>query len=154
MSLLSRKFILEFYYDPNVPPSQNVRCDIKNVLEILSHLSKKETKWSMGQSEKPSLHVSSHTYDWEYEVILKDTSKMSEEMIKKIYFTKANVAAIMKKCDIATVFGTKENEGNFFGKEVPALLVYKDSNFGYPQEIYPRNEKGSIITIEEYLSSL
>jgi len=154
MSLLNREFILEFYYDPNVSPSQNVRCDIKKILEILSHLSNKETKWSMGQPEKPSLHVSSSTYNWEYEVILKDTSKISEEMIKKIYFTKANVAAVMKKYDIAMVFGTKENDAAFFGKEVPALLVYKDSNFGYPQEVYPRNEKGSIITIEEYLSSL
>mgnify|MGYP001082692442 CR=1 FL=1 len=69
-------------------------------------------------------------------------------------FTKASVAAVMKKYDVSTVFGTKENEGAFFGRKVPALLVYKDSNFGYPQEVYPRNEKGSIITIEEYLSSL
>lgn len=154
MSLLSRKFILEFYYDPNVSPSQIVRCDVKNVLEALSHLSNKETKWGIRQSEKPSLHVSSATYDWEYEVILKDTSKMSEETIKKIYFTKANVAAAIKKYEIAMVFGTRENEGAFFGKEVPALLVYKDSNFGYPQEVYPRNEIGDIVTIEEYLSSL
>jgi len=60
-------------------------------------------------------------------------------------FTKASVAAVMKKYDVSTVFGTKENEGAFFGREVPALLVYKDSNFGIRKKFIHEMKKAVLL---------
>ncbi len=151
MSLI-RKYIFEFYYDPNVTTSQKIKCDIKRVLELLDKISKTEKKWKMTRSERPTLAISSSTYDWKYETKLRDTSKLSKDALKRIYFTKAAVTAMMKKYDVKTVFGTEEKEADFFGKEVPALLIYKDSNFGYPRDVIPRIEKNKLVVIEEYLS--
>jgi len=135
MSLLRRKTVFEFYYDPSVVPSQNIRCNTENILVMLGHISKKKTG------------------DHEYEFRLKDTGKLSKEEIKHIYLTKAMVPAAMKKYEIEKVFGTKE-KAIFFGKEVPVILVYKDSTFGYPSDIYPHIEKNKLITIEDYLAAL
>jgi len=103
---------------------------------MLDNLSKKETG------------------NYEYESKPKDTSKLSKEEIKRIYLTKAIIPAAIKKYEIENVFGAKREEPTFFGKEVPAILVYKNSTFGYPYDIYPHIEKNRLITIEDYLATL
>lgn len=79
-----------------------------------------------------------------------DTSKLAIEELSQAYF-KAVVPSVHKKFRIRKVFGTRKNSGCFFGKQVPALLVFEDKT--YPEDVYPHEEHGRVIEIEEYLKN-
>ena len=57
---------------------------------------------------------------------------------------------VPRKFGIRRVFGTRRRSGCFFGREVPALLVYEDSG-SHPIDVYPQQRLGRTITINEFL---
>jgi hypothetical protein len=81
-----------------------------------------------------------------------DVSKMSDEQIGHTY-VEATIPSVYKKYKIRQVFGSRKNSGWLFGKQVPALLVY-DDGAKYPSDVYPHDNRGREVTIEEFLNSL
>jgi len=81
-----------------------------------------------------------------------DTALLPDETIYKAYVD-AWTPSIAKKFGIRRVFGTRRRSGCYFGREVPALLVYEDDSES-PIDIYPREELGRTVTIEEFLTDL
>ena len=78
-----------------------------------------------------------------------DTSKLSESERTDAYF-QAVAPSVLKKYRIRQVFGSRRNSGWLFGKGVPALTVTQPGN-KYPDDVYPRNERGRIVTIKHFL---
>ncbi|MCS6936973.1 MAG: hypothetical protein RMJ96_03495 [Candidatus Bipolaricaulota bacterium] len=65
-------------------------------------------------------------------------------------YMKAVMPAVLRKYRVRQVFGSKRHPGRFFGKEVPALVVYEN---GHPRDIYPHEENGQVISIKAFLES-
>ena len=83
---------------------------------------------------------------------LADTSRASKEEVHKAY-AKAWPDSVSKKYGIRRVFGTRRRSGCFFGREVPALLVF-ENNRERPVDVYPHEELGRTVTIRDYLQDL
>jgi hypothetical protein len=81
-----------------------------------------------------------------------DTIGLSEDVVYKAY-ADAWLPSVSKKLGIRRVFGTRRRSGCFFGREVPALLVYEDDD-ELPVDVYPREELGRIVPITEFLEEL
>jgi len=81
-----------------------------------------------------------------------DLSTLSEEEQWKLY-NEAVIAAMISKCAIRQVFGSRRRSGWLFGHKVPALLVYRAMP-NYPAEVYPCRRKGQVVTIREFLKKL
>jgi len=79
-----------------------------------------------------------------------DTAGWNKEMIYEVYLNAARVAIFRgyKAYRIRKIFGSARDSGKYFGREVPALLVYDK---GEVIDVYPHEEKGKLITIEEFL---
>jgi hypothetical protein len=80
------------------------------------------------------------------------TSRLSDEEVYQAY-AEAWSPSVSKKFAIRRVFGTRRRSGCFFGKEVPALLVFEDDS-EQPVDIYPREELGRTVTTREFLRKL
>jgi hypothetical protein len=78
-----------------------------------------------------------------------DTNGLSHSSLQEIYID-AVTPSVRKKYGIRRVFGTRRQSGIFFGKQVPALLVY-EAHGRYPTDVYPHVERGRTVTVEEYL---
>jgi hypothetical protein len=83
------------------------------------------------------------------EIEIVDTTTMTEQELYDIY-TEASTPSIRKHLKIRQVFGSQNKSGVFFGRQQPALLVYSDDS-KYPSDVYPHDEDGKRISIEEYL---
>ncbi len=83
------------------------------------------------------------------EIEFVDTSSMAEKELYDVY-TEASTPSVRKHFKIRQIFGSQNKSGAFFGRMQPALLVY-ESNGKYPSDIYPHDENGTRILIEEYL---
>lgn len=81
-----------------------------------------------------------------------DTSQLTEEDRMHAYFDAVG-PSVLKKYKIRQVFGSRRNSGWLFGKDVPALIVV-DSAKQYTEDVYPRNEAGRVVTINEFLQDL
>lgn len=81
-----------------------------------------------------------------------DVSKMTDDEIGHLYI-EATIPSVYKKYKIRQVFGSRRSSGWLFAKHVPALLVYDDAA-KYPSDVYPHDNHGREVTIEEFLSSL
>lgn len=85
-----------------------------------------------------------------------NTSKLSKDELRKVYFGKAYIVSIRKHIGIRRVFGTRRRgSGSFFGREIPALLIYKIGE-EYPSNVYPHQKRGGgpVVTIKDFLGSL
>jgi len=71
-------------------------------------------------------------------------------MIYEVYLHAARLAVVRgyKAYRIRKVFGSARDSGKYFGREVPALLVYENDEL---IDVYPHEERGKLITIEEFL---
>lgn len=78
-----------------------------------------------------------------------DTAKMTEDEVTSAYF-EATFPSVYKKYRIRQIFGSRRSSGWLFGKQVPALLVFGDGD-KYPTDVYPHEEMGKEVTIEEYM---
>lgn len=81
-----------------------------------------------------------------------DTSKMSQEELSNLYF-EAVAPAVNRKYHVRQVFGSKRQSAIFFGREVPALLVYEPAR-KYASDIYPHRAGDSTVTIRRFLEDL
>ncbi|MCM8803571.1 MAG: hypothetical protein NC827_09775 [Candidatus Omnitrophica bacterium] len=81
-----------------------------------------------------------------------DLSKLPEEERLQAYF-KAVTPSVWKKYRIRRVFGSRNYPATFFGREVPALLVF-ENNKSIASDVYPHEEFGKVISIEEFLNQL
>ncbi len=122
--------ILKLYYSNATKPlSDSANDGFEKALELLRQL----------QNENVTCEVV-------------DTTRLSEEELYKAY-AKAWLPSVSKKYGIRRVFGTRRRSGCFFGREVPALVVYEDDKEN-PVDIYPREELGRTVTIKEFLQDL
>jgi len=78
---------------------------------------------------------------------------LSEADVLKAY-SDAVIPSVFKKFGIRRIFGSRRRSGWLFGREVPALLVYKESH-DHPIDVYPHDEgQGRIRTVREFLFEL
>ncbi len=80
-----------------------------------------------------------------------ETCGFEEEKRWKVY-EKAIIPAVWKRYTVGKVFGTRKHHGCFFGKEIPALLVYGEGD--HPEEVYPHEKSGNTYTIKDFLDRL
>lgn len=74
---------------------------------------------------------------------------MTRGEAEEAYIRLAVPPSMRQRYRVRLVFGTHKYAGGFFGKGVPALIVYED---GSPQDVYPHEEQdGTIVTINDYL---
>ena len=118
---MTEKF--KFYYNSKI---QKPWCDVKKIQNQLRQL------------EKAGI-----------EIELVDTSIITEKELYEIY-TEASIPSIRKRFKIRQVFGSQNRSGAFFGREQPALLIYSGDS-KYPLDVYPHDENGKRILIEEHL---
>lgn len=84
-----------------------------------------------------------------------DSNKLSREELRQAYFD-ACQPAVFKHIGVRLVFGSRRRGGGpFFGKEIPALLVYEEAA-KYPSDVYPHQEQGGgpVVTINDFISTL
>ena len=103
-----------------------------------------------GFSEAMDILASLQSQGIIYEKI--DTTELPDDKVYEAY-ADAWHPSVSKKFGIRRVFGTRRRSGCFFGREVPALLVYEDSD-SRPCDVYPQERLGQTITIKEYLTGL
>jgi hypothetical protein len=120
---------LVLYYSTKLS-KEDVWCDLNAILKELQRL--KEDKG----------------VDYE----LKDTSNMTDEELYDAYM-KAAMPSVIKKFKIRRIFGTRKSSGVFFGRQVPALLVY-EGDLRFPMDVYPKVERGKQVSIEDFLKEL
>lgn len=66
-------------------------------------------------------------------------------------YDSAVTASIWKQYAIRKIFGTNKASASFFGRGLPALLVFEGE---HPAHVYPHEERRGIVTIRDYLESL
>lgn len=120
------KLSVKLYYDSKI---DNPRCDISKIMKLLDKL-----------------------HDLEFGCQIIDTADMDEESLSGLY-AESVMPSVRKHYRVRHIFGTRNKRGKFFGRQQPALLVYKDNN-RHPEDIYPHEEEGEKITIEDYLERI
>ena len=98
--------------------------------------------------------VLKHPEDFRRDIDLQvvDTTTMPDHERQSLYM-RAVLPSVLKKNRIRQVFGSRRNAGFMFGRGVPALLVYGPSST-VPEDVFPHEELGRIVTIHEFLSRL
>jgi hypothetical protein len=86
-------------------------------------------------------------------VRVEDTAHMSENELQTAYIRVTTPPSVMKKYPIRRVFGSRRHAGFMFGRGVPALVVYSESR-EMAEDVFPHEESGRIMTINEFLSRL
>jgi Asp-tRNA(Asn)/Glu-tRNA(Gln) amidotransferase A subunit family amidase len=82
-----------------------------------------------------------------------DLSKQDEEKRRALY-EQAAAAAEKSRCKIHKLFGfRRRGYGRYFGREVPALLVYRGEE-RIPAEVYPCRRRGRVMSIRDFLEGL
>lgn len=79
-----------------------------------------------------------------------NTSQLTDEQIADAYIHSVIGPTQLKKYRVRQVFGSARHSGWLFGKGVPALVVYI-SGSQVPEDVFPHNFGGRIVTIKEYL---
>ena len=79
-----------------------------------------------------------------------NVDELSEDEVEK-YYLDAIKAAVYRKYRIRRIFGTKRHSGVFFGRGVPALLVYEGDEV---VDVYPHENIFRIKTIFNFLNDI
>jgi hypothetical protein len=82
-----------------------------------------------------------------------DTSELTAEQIGEAYINSVIGPTQLKRYRVRQVFGSARHSGWLFGKQVPALIVYR-SGSRVPEDVYPHEKLGRTVTIKEYLEAL
>lgn len=106
---------------------------------------------SIGLEEVPGLLRQIRQWGISVEEI--DLSARGDEDRKALY-EQACAAANRSGCAIRRIFGSRRRGyGPFFGREAPALLVYRGKR-PVPDEVYPCYREGRVMTIRDFLKGL
>jgi hypothetical protein len=82
-----------------------------------------------------------------------DLSRQDEEKRRALY-EHAAAAAEKSRCKIHKLFGfRRRGYGRYFGREAPALLVYRGEE-RIPAEVYPCRRRGRVMSIRDFLKGL
>ncbi len=84
-----------------------------------------------------------------YEVV--DVSGYTRDELEDVYVSRAVPPSVRRQYGVKRVFGTNRYAGSRFGRGVPALVVLQD---GRPVDVYPHEEEGRIVTINDYMKRL
>ena len=82
-----------------------------------------------------------------------DTSQLTDAQVGEAYIHSVVGPTQLKKYRVRQIFGSARHSGWLFGKQVPALVVYL-SGSQVPEDVYPHEEQGRTVTIEQYLQAL
>ena len=82
-----------------------------------------------------------------------DTNQLTEVQLIEAYFRSVVGPTQLKKYRVRQVFGSARHSGWLFGRQVPALVVYR-SGSQVPEDVFPHALGGHMITIREYLEWL
>ena len=81
-----------------------------------------------------------------------DAGELTPQDREEAYLSRAVRPSVSNRYRVRRVFGTNKYPGQYFGAEVPALVVLDG---GRPVDVYPHEEQdGTIVTIRDYLDSL
>lgn len=86
------------------------------------------------------------------EVEIVDARTLSQEDLTEAY-GHAVIPSVWNRVGIRRVFGTRRSSAAFFGRGVPALLVYEGGS-EYPSDVYPHRDGNNVTTIREFLVRL
>jgi hypothetical protein len=84
------------------------------------------------------------------DVQIVDTSHMGEQEIQADYI-RAILPSVRKKYSVRQIFGSRSRSGWLFGRAVPAL-VFQEPSGEAVADVFPHNESGRIVTIQDALS--
>ena len=79
-----------------------------------------------------------------------DVTRWSAADLERAYEA-AVIPSVWNRYRIRKVFGTNSSSASFFGRGVPALLVYEGER---PVHVFPHEEPGGRVTIRSYLETL
>lgn len=84
-----------------------------------------------------------------------DTSGWDARKLEEAYGLAVLPAVVRHSRDysVRRVFGTRRRGGVFFGRGVPALLVFREGN-RFPADVYPHDDRGRPVTIRDFLQEL
>lgn len=82
-----------------------------------------------------------------------DTTEMGAADLQRKYID-AIMPSVFKKYRVRQVFGSRRRAGWLFGRGVPALVVLGPNSSAIPEDLYPREERGTLVTIWDFLASL
>lgn len=82
-----------------------------------------------------------------------DTTEVGAADLQRKYI-EAIMPSVFKKYRVRQVFGSRRHAGWLFGRGVPALVVFGPNSSGMPEDLYPREETGTLVTIWDFLVSL
>ena len=83
-----------------------------------------------------------------------DTSQLTDDaQVGEAYIHSVVGPTQLKKYKVRQIFGSARHSGWLFGKQVPALVVYL-SGSQVPEDVYPHEEQGRTVSIEQYLQAL
>ena len=82
-----------------------------------------------------------------------DTTEMERADLQRKYID-AIMPSVFKKYRVRQVFGSRRRAGWLFGRGVPALVVLGPNSSPMPEDLYPREERGTLVTIWDFLASL
>lgn len=80
-----------------------------------------------------------------------DVSEFGREELEEAYARLAVTPSVRKGYRIKHIFGTNKYPGSKFGKDVPALVILEN---GRPQDVYPHEEGGRLVTIKDFVDGL
>ena len=117
----------ELYFDSTIEPFRREAFDRRRIFELLNRIEKKGVK-----------------------ITVTDTASWNSSMLYEIYL-RAVTPSVHKGYSIRRVFGTARESGRYFGRQVPALLVYENDSIA---DVYPHDERRIVIKIIEFLERL
>ncbi len=79
-----------------------------------------------------------------------NTAEIPKSELKEFYTSSVILPSIKKGYKISSLFGTRRDAGCYFGREQPGLVVFREGAEA-PDDVYPHDESGRRITIEEFL---
>lgn len=116
-----------------------------------SGISPSQEEANAGLEEVPGLLEEARRQGIDVEEV--DLSMCDEEKRRALY-EQAAAAAVRSRCRIRELFGfRRRGYGRYFGREVPALLVYRGEE-RIPAEVYPCRRRGRVMSIRDFLKGL
>lgn len=125
---MARRFVLYYAPDDVMSVSENDDFDPLRISALLLQLKQEQ--------------------GIESEVI--DVTRWSGAELERAYES-AVIPSVWNRYRIRKVFGTNSSSASFFGRGVPALLVYEGER---PVHVFPHEELGEVVTICDYLQQL
>jgi hypothetical protein len=122
----------ELFYDPDVATIFDTHPQNKGVRDVLEHID---------DLRKEGVLVEK-----------RNTAKMSATDLEHAYI-RAIVPSVYRKYRVRRMFGSNRQAGLFFGRGVPALVV-TDPTHKTPGDVYPHEQTGRIVTIQDFLTEL